>query len=112
MEETEKKRGGSGERRIVPFPSHVQSGPDPALYFARKISGRPCVPGKLREEPGTSGRLRQTISTAVPRIRPGLFRLCPVSSRFSGHEVLAPETPRTSLRPDSYGTRKSKTAIR
>jgi hypothetical protein len=30
-----------------PLPSHVQSGPDPALCCARKISGRPCVPGRL-----------------------------------------------------------------
>ena len=95
-----------------PLPSHVKSGPDPALYFVRKISGRPCVPGKLLEEPDTRGRLRRTVSTAAPRIRQVLLHLCPVSSKLSGHDVLAPETPRTSLRSDNYGTRKSQTAFR
>ncbi len=70
------------------------------------------MPGKLLEEPGTSGRLRRTVSTAAPRIRPVLLPLCPVSSQLSGHDVLAPETPRASLRSDNYGTRKSKTALR
>ena len=39
-----------------PLPSHVHSGPDPALSFPGKSTGRPCVPGKLFEEPGTSGQ--------------------------------------------------------
>ena len=38
-----------------PFACRVQSEPDPAIYCARKSSGRPCVPGTLLEEPGTSG---------------------------------------------------------
>ena len=51
--EKEKRRFRGKANR--PLPPHVKSGPDPSVRLARKISGRPCVPGKLLEEPGTSG---------------------------------------------------------
>jgi hypothetical protein len=129
-----KRRGGSGEWGIVLLPRPGAVASDPAIYCGRKISGRPCVPGTLLEEPGTSGRLRRTVATAAPQlpesvkfevsnlkpegatalrfIRQVLLHLCPVSSELSGHDVLAPETPRTSLRSDNCGTRKSQTAFR
>ncbi len=84
-----KRRRGSGARRVVPWPPTSSLDRDPAIYFVCKISGRPCVPGKLLEEPGTSGRLRRTVSTAAPHIGPVLLHLCPVSSQLSGHDVLA-----------------------
>ena len=55
MQRDEKRRGGSGAKRIVPSQPHVPSGPDPSVPFAAKSPGRPCVPGKHFEEPGTSG---------------------------------------------------------
>jgi len=50
-----RRRGGSGARRIVPSRPHGNSAPNPSVPFVLKISGRPCVPGVLLEEPGTSG---------------------------------------------------------
>jgi hypothetical protein len=55
---TKKRRGGSGERASVPLWPHVNSGPDPALYSARKISGRPCVPGRLGKNRAQADSLR------------------------------------------------------
>jgi len=42
-----------------PVPSHGNSAADPSARLARKIAGRPCVPGRLLQEPGTSGFLRK-----------------------------------------------------
>jgi len=40
-----KRRGGSGQWRVVPFPSRDASASDLSVPFERKISGRPCVGG-------------------------------------------------------------------
>jgi hypothetical protein len=53
-----KRRGGSGERGSVALPRHVTSGPDPAIYAARQISGRPCVPGRLWKNRAPADSLR------------------------------------------------------
>ncbi len=54
-----KRRGGSGERGSVALAPHVSSGTDPAIYAARKISGRPCVPGRLGKNRAPADRLRR-----------------------------------------------------
>jgi hypothetical protein len=41
------------------IPSRDPSASNPATRLARKIPGRPCVPGTILEEPGTSGFLRK-----------------------------------------------------
>ena len=55
---TKKRRGGSGAKGSVALASHVTSGPDAAIYSARKISGRPCVPGKLGKNRAPADSLR------------------------------------------------------
>jgi hypothetical protein len=68
-----------------PRPSHVKSGPDPALYFAGKNSGRPCVPEKLLEEPGTSGQPAAGDRLILPALR--LSATSPPCRGFSGSRV-------------------------
>ena len=59
VEQTQKRRGGSGERGKRRLPPHVNSGTDPAIYSARKISGRPCVPGRLGKNRAQADSLRR-----------------------------------------------------
>jgi len=62
---TKKRRGGSGERGSVALAPRVNSGPDPAIYAARKISGRPCVPGRLWKNRAPADSLRLGSSWSV-----------------------------------------------
>ena len=43
-QDQEKRRGGSGEKRIVPSRPHVNSGPDPAIYSRVRSQGGPACP--------------------------------------------------------------------
>ncbi len=56
---TRKRRGGSGGRGSVALTPRVNSGTDPALYAVRKISGRPCVPGRLWKNRAPADHLRR-----------------------------------------------------
>ena len=70
--EKEKRRLSGKAHRLVPSP--VPSGPDAALYFVRKISGRPRVPGTLLQEPGTSGQPEAGVRLILP-VPPALQRI-------------------------------------
>ncbi len=66
-----KRRGGSGERGSVALPPHVNSGTDPAIYSARKISGRPCVPGRLWKNRAPADSLRRAREGKKGRTKEG-----------------------------------------
>jgi hypothetical protein len=110
----EERRGGSGKGRVILFSSRGTVASDPAIHFASKISGRPCVGGnpgraahKTLGECDRSGVLHfaelriEARSDAIPRkgthvgdpagpagsdgLQPEAVRLCPALQKISGH---------------------------
>jgi len=89
-------KGGSGERRVVPFSSLGVSASDLSVPFERKISGRPCVGGN----PGRAAHQRRK-KILTQRTPPEAVRLCPVLPESSGHVCSYPQTDRRIRRRGS-----------